>query len=160
MFPILFGILTQAHAKDLSETTVGVGVNNWYHEDIPALSVRTMLPLSSESESSLGQLHVEGLLGFDSDPSSRTKTFLAGRVLTAVVVEDNLNVLAGAGAGFGWVNQTAVLQFQPALEVQYFLFGLEYLSFESGVGLDISLGAGENSARTSGKLLGGFHYWF
>ena len=62
MFPILFGILTQAHAKDLSETTVGVGVNNWYHEDIPALSVRTMLPLSSDSESSLGQLHVEGLL--------------------------------------------------------------------------------------------------
>lgn len=160
MFPILFGILTQAHAKDLSDTTVGVGVNNWYHESIPALSVRTMLPLSSQSESSLGQLHVEGLLGFDSDPSSRTKTFLAGRVLTAVVVEDNLNVLAGAGAGFGWVNQTAVLQFQPALEIQYFLFGLEYLSFESGVGLDISLGAGENSVSTSGKLLGGFHYWF
>ena len=40
MFPILFGILTQAHAKDLSETTVGVGVNNWYHEDIPC-SLRT-----------------------------------------------------------------------------------------------------------------------
>ena len=80
-------------------------------------------------------------------------------VLTAVVVEDNLNLLAGAGAGFGWVNQTAVLQFQPALEVQYFLFSLEYLSFESGVGLDISLGAGEKT-RTSGKLLGGFHYWF
>ena len=160
MFPILFGFLTQAHAKDLSETTVGVGVNNWYNQETPALSVRTMLPLSSQSESSLGQLHLEGLLGFSSDPSARTKTLIAGRVLTAVVVEDNINVLAGAGAGFGWVNQTAVLQFQPAFEVQYFLFGLEYLSFESGVGLDISLGAGENSARTSGKLLGGFHYWF
>lgn len=160
MLPILFGFLTQAHAKDLSETTVGVGVNNWYNNDIPALSVRTVLPLSSQSESSLGQLHVEGLMGLSTDPSSRTKTFVAGRVLTAVVVEDNLNVLAGAGAGFGWVNQSAVLQFQPALEVQYFLFGLEYLSFESGVGMDISLGAGENSARTSGKLLGGFHYWF
>ena len=160
MLPILFGFLTQAHAKDLSETTVGVGVNNWYNNDIPALSVRTVLPLSSQSESSLGQLHVEGLMGLSTDPSSRTKTFVAGRVLTAVVVEDNLNVLAGGGAGFGWVNQSAVLQFQPALEVQYFLFGLEYLSFESGVGMDISLGAGENSARTSGKLLGGFHYWF
>ena len=160
MLPILFGFLTQAHAKDLSETTVGVGVNNWYNNDIPALSVRTVLPLSSQSEASLGQLHVEGLMGLSTDPSSRTKTFVAGRVLTAVVVEDNLNVLAGAGAGFGWVNQSAVLQFQPALEVQYFLFGLEYLSFESGVGMDISLGAGENSARTSGKLLGGFHYWF
>jgi len=160
MLPILFGFLTQAHAKDLSETTVGVGVNNWYNNDIPALSVRTVLPLSSQNESSLGQLHVEGLMGLSTDPSSRTKTFVAGRVLTAVVVEDNLNVLAGAGAGFGWVNQSAVLQFQPALEVQYFLFGLEYLSFESGVGIDISLGAGENSVRTSGKLLGGFHYWF
>ena len=114
MFPILFGILTQAHAKDLSETTVGIGVNNWYHQDIPALSVRTMLPLSSQSDSSLGQLHLEGLIGFNNDPSSRTKTFIGGRVLTAVVVEDNLNLLAGAGAGFGWVNQTAVLQFQPA----------------------------------------------
>lgn len=160
MLPILFGFLTQAHAKDLSETTVGVGVNNWYNNDIPALSVRTVLPLSSQSESSLGQLHVEGLIGLSTAPSSRTQTFVAGRVLTAVVVEDNLNVLAGAGAGFGWVNQSAVLQFQPALEIQYFLFGLEYLSFESGVGMDISLGAGENSARTSGTVLGGFHYWF
>jgi hypothetical protein len=160
MFPILFGILTQAHAKDLDENTVGVGVNNWYHEDIPAFSVRTTLPLSQESESHLGQLHLEGLVGFSSDPSTRTQAFLAGRVLTAVIVEDNLNVLAGTGAGFGWVNQTAVLQFQPALEVQYFLFGLEYLSFESGVGMDITLGSGENSIRTSGKLLGGFHYWF
>ena len=160
MLPILFGFLTQAHAKDLSETTLGVGVNNWYNNDIPALSVRTVLPLSSQSESSLGQLHVEGLIGLSTAPSSRTQTFVAGRVLTAVVVEDNLNVLAGAGAGFGWVNQSAVLQFQPALEIQYFLFGLEYLSFESGVGMDISLGAGENSARTSGTVLGGFHYWF
>ncbi len=160
MLPILFGILTQAHAKDLSKTTLGIGVNNWYHQDIPALSIRTTMPLSSQDSSSLGQLHLEGLVGLSTHPSTRTQAFLGGRVLSAVVVEDNLNLLAGAGAGFGWVNQTAVLQFQPALEAQYFLFGLEYLSFESGVGLDISLGAGENSVQTSGKLLGGFHYWF
>ena len=61
-------------------------------------------------------------------------------VLTAVVVE-NLNVLAGAGAGFVGQSNCSP-SFQPALEVQYFLFGLEYSSFESGVG-DISLGAGE-----------------
>jgi hypothetical protein len=160
MFPILFGLLTQAHAKDMSDTTIGVGINNWYHQTIPALSVRTVMPLSAQSEGSLGQLHLEGLIGFSADPSTRSQAFVAGRVLTAVVVEDNLNLLAGAGTGLGWVNQTAVLQLQPALEAQYFLFGLEYLSFESGVGIDITLGAGENAIQTSGKLLAGFHYWF
>ena len=160
MLSLLFGLLCTAQAKDLSKMTLGVGVNNWYNADIPALSVRTTMPLSSQSEEHLGQLHLEGLLGFSSDPSSRNQSFMAARVLTAVVVEDNLNVLAGAGAGLGLVNKTALLQLQPALEVQYFLFGLDFLSFESGVGLDISLGAGENSIKTSGKVLGGFHYWF
>ena len=157
MLPILFGFLTQAHAKDLSETTVGVGVNNWYNNDVPALSLRYSLPFYSNPN---GQFHIEGLVGLSVDPSTRSQSFVAGRILSAVVIEDNMNLLAGGGVGIGWQNKTAVMQFQPALEAQYFLFGLDYLSFESGVGLDITLGSGENAIATSGKILGGFHYWF
>lgn len=157
MLPIFLGFLNIASAKDLAETPIGVGVNNWYNNDVPAVSIRYTLPFSSNPN---GQFHIEGLAGISVDPSTRSQSFIAGRILSAVVIEDNLNLLAGGGVGIGWQNKTAVMQLQPALEAQYFLFGLDYLSFESGVGLDITLGSGENSIATSGKILGGFHYWF
>ena len=155
--PLLLGWMSTVQAKDLSDSPLGIGVNTWYNSDIPALSVRYILPFSSNPN---GQFHIEGLVGTSIHPSTRTQSFVAGRILSAVVIEDNLNVLAGAGVGLGWINKTSVLQFQPALETQYFLFGLDYLSFESGVGLDIVLGSGENTFQTTGKILGGFHYWF
>lgn len=157
MLPLFLGILTTANAKDLSDNPVGIGVNNWFNSDITALSARYVLPFS---DNPMGQFHIEGLAGLSVDPSTRSQGFVAGRVLSAVVIEDNLNLLAGGGVGLGWVNKTAIIQLQPSLEAQYFLFGLEYLSFESGVGLDIHMGTGENSIATSGKILGGFHYWF
>ena len=100
------------------------------------------------------------LFGLSIDPSTRTSSLAGLRILTNVVVEDNLNVLAGAGTGIVVINETTVIKLQPALEVQYFLFGLEYLSFNAGVGLDLVMGSGENSVQTSGAVLGGFHYWF
>ena len=157
MLPLIFGLLSTVQAKDLSDNPIGVGINNWYNKNIPALSLRYTLPFTGNTN---GQFHLEGLAGVSVDPSTRSQSFVAGRILSAIVIEDNLNLLAGGGVGIGWQNKTAVMQLQPSLEVQYFLFGLDYLSFESGVGIDINIGAGENSIATSGKVLGGFHYWF
>jgi hypothetical protein len=157
MLSILIFISQIANAKELNGT-VGVGLNNWFGE-IPAVSVRYAMPIANSSSKQWG-IQAEGLIGLSIDPSSRTSSLAGLRLLTEVVIEDNLNVLAGAGTGIVVINETTAIKIQPAMEVQYFVFGLEYLSFNAGIGLDLTLGSGENSAKTSGAVLGGFHYWF
>jgi len=157
MIATLLFLSHTAHAKDL-DGSIGVGLNNWFG-DIPAISVRYGIPVTTNSTKQW-ELQAEGLFGFAIDPSERTSALAGMRILTGVVVEDNLNVMAGAGTGVVIINETMALKLQPALEAQYFLFGLEFLSFNAGLGLDITLGSGENSASTSGAVLGGFHYWF
>ena len=157
MIATLLFLSNTAHAKDL-DGSIGVGLNNWFG-DIPALSIRYAAPRPGEDQKQW-ELQAEGFFGFAIDPSERTSALAGMRILSGVVVEDNLNVLAGAGTGVVVINETMALRLQPAVEVQYFLFGLEYLSFNTGLGLDITLGSGENGAKTSGTVLGGFHYWF
>ena len=157
MLALLIFLTQSANAKELNGA-VGVGLNNWFGE-IPALSVRYATPIATSSAKQWG-IQAEGLLGLSIDPSTRTSSVAGLRILTNIVIEDNLNVLAGAGTGITVINETTAIKIQPAIEVQYFLFGLEYLSFNAGVGLDVTMGSGENTAKTSGAVLGGFHYWF
>ena len=148
-----------AQAKEInSDYGVGVGLNNWFSE-IPAISVRYSVPITGQNTEKW-ELQMEALTGINIDPSERTTAVLGGRLLSALVIEDNLNLLAGGGAGITIINKSVALQLQPALEAQYFIFGLEYLSFNTGVGLDVTMGSGENTLSTSGKVLAGFHYWF
>lgn len=152
-------ISSTAQAKEItSDRKIGVGVNSWFG-DIPAISVRYSLPVSGENTQNW-ELQGEVLGGFNYDASTRTSAIMGGRLLSAIVIEDNLNLLAGGGVGIAIINKSVALHLQPAVEAQFFLFGLEYLSFTSGLGLDITMGNGESGIGTSGKILGGFHYWF
>ena len=54
-----------------------------------------------------------------------------------------INLLAGGGAGDTVINKSAALHLQPALEAQCFVFGLDCLGFNTGVGLDVTMGSGE-----------------
>jgi hypothetical protein len=153
---ILF-LSNTASAKDL-DGRIGVGINTWFG-DIPAISVRYSAPTMGDVPQKW-ELQAEGLFGYAIDPSERTSALAGVRILSGVVVEDNLNLMAGAGAGFVIINETLALRIQPAMEIQYFLFGLEFLSFNAGLGMDVTLGSGENGSKTSGAVLGGFHYWF
>lgn len=156
-FLLFFSSPVQAKEID-SDYGVGVGLNNWFG-DIPALSVRYSIPVTGQTTDKW-ELQAEILGGFDFDASTRTNAIMGGRLLSAMVIEDNLNLLAGAGAGVAIMNKSVALHLQPAIEAQYFIFGLEYLSFNTGVGLDVTMGSGENAVSTSGKVLAGFHYWF
>lgn len=148
-----------AQAKEInSDYGIGVGLNNWFSE-IPAISVRYAVPITGQTTDKW-EIQMEALTGLNIDPSARTTAVFGGRVLSAMVIEDNLNLLAGGGIGMTVINKSVALQIQPAVEAQYFIFGLEYLSFNTGVGLDVTMGSGENKVATSGKVLAGFHYWF
>jgi len=148
-----------ADAKEItSDQGIGVGINTWFG-DIPALSVRYSLPVVGENTNQW-ELQAEGLVGFSSSAADRSSALFGARILSAIVIEDNLNLLAGGGAGVAIQNKTLALQLQPAVEAQFFLFGLDFISFNAGLGVDITMGAGENAIGTAGKVLGGFHYWF
>ena len=147
-------MMSNVEAKDL-DTRVGVGVNNWFASQ-PSVSIRYALPLPVEQQ----ETQVEAVLGFSTDPSSPSALTIGGRALYAVVVEDNLNVFAGGGAGFLMLNGTGALRLQPAMEFQYFFMGLDNLSFTAGVGMNIDVGKGNNKVELSSSMLGGLHYWF
>ena len=151
-----FTIMTMlsAQAKDL-DSRMGVGVNNWFATQ-PSVSLRYALPLSVPQQ----ETQVEAVVGFSTDPSAPSALTLGGRALYAVVVEDNLNVLAGGGAGFLMLNGTGALRLQPAMEFQYFFMGLDNLSFTAGVGMNVDIGKGNNKVELSSSMLGGLHYWF
>ena len=104
----LFSMMTMftAQAKDL-DSRVGVGVNNWFASQA-AVSFRYALPVSVPEQ----ETQVEAVVGFSTDPSSPSALTVGGRVLYAVVVEDNLNVFAGGGAGFLMLNGTGALRLQ------------------------------------------------
>ena len=131
------------------------GVNNLFASQ-PAVALRYGVPLSLREQ----ETQVEAVLGFSTDPSAPSTLTLGGRVLYAVVVEDNLNVLAGGGAGFLMLNGTGALRLQPAMEFQYFFMGLDNLSFTAGVGLHVDVGAGNSKVELASSMLGGLHYWF
>ena len=155
----LLAFSSLAQAKEISsDQGIGVGINTWFG-DMTTLSVRYSLPTTGEIAEKW-ELQVEGLAGLSIEPNTRSRSLVGGRILSAIVIEDNLNLLVGGGTGVIITNKTAALYLQPSLEAQFFLFGLDFLSFNAGAGVDITMGQGENALSTSGKVLGGFHYWF
>lgn len=144
---------SDAHAKDL-RNRIGAGYNAWFGQ-VNALSVRYGLPTGDPAVN----IQVEGNLGLDADNSSSDDFFAGGRLLYGVVVEDNMNLSLGAGAGYIASGGRGRLRLQPSATVDFFLFGLENLGFSSGVGLNLDLGS-PTGVSTTGAVLGGLHYWF
>lgn len=139
-----------AQAKDLGNR-VGVGVRN-ATDGLPSLSARYGLPSSNPAIN----IQVEGNVGFNSNTGA---TYVGGRGLYAVVVEDNMNLYGYAALGYQSDGIDGGLRLQPGLEVQAFLFGLENLGIVGGLGLNLDVGA-TSGVSTAGALAAGFHYWF
>ena len=79
-----------AQAKEInSDYGIGVGLNNWF-ADIPSVSVRYSIPVTGQNTDKW-ELQIEALTGLNIDPSARTTAVVGGRVLSAIVIEDNLN---------------------------------------------------------------------
>ncbi len=143
---------TSAQAKDL-DNKLGVGLDTWL-SDTPALSARYALKMPGVREA-----QIEGILGFSTDPSSPNQFSIGVRALYSVVVEDHMNLnLTGGLAGLN-KDGTGALRIQPGLEAQFFLWGLDNLSFNAGVGANFDIGAGNTQTKITGSVLAGFHYW-
>lgn len=158
LFPaaLLLGALlspSAAHAKDL-RNRVGVGFNSWFGH-VNSLSVRWGVPTSDPAVN----LQLEGDFGMASSSTGRSDVFAGGRLLYAVVAEDNMNLSLGAGGGYLSDLNGGRFRLQPSATVDFFLFGLENLGFTGGYGFDIDLGSTTGFA-TTGSVIGGLHYWF
>jgi hypothetical protein len=156
MLPAITALLlsSTAFAKDM-DGRYAVGINTWLG-DTPTLSARFAIPMPKE----IIETQAEAVFGFSTSPASPNQLVAGGRLLYGVVVEDNMNVLAGGGMAFMMTNGTATLRLQPAVEVQYFLMGLDNLSLTAGGGANLDIGKGNSKAEIDATAMGGVHYWF
>ena len=151
---LLSFLLSTAFAKDL-DGRYAVGMNSWFGPT-PSVSARYAVPMPKN----VMETQIEINFGFATDPASASNLNLGARGLYAIVVEDNMNLMIGGGAGFLMLNGTPALRLQPSMEIQYFLLGLDNLSFTTGAGINLDMGPGNNAVGVTGQVLGGFHYWF
>ena len=141
-----------AHAKDLGNR-VGVGVQTQLGA-VPALSARYGLPTANPAIN----VQVEADFGIATTEAG-TALFAGGRALYAVVVEDNMNLYAYAGAGYNDDGTGGALRIQPGMEVQAFPFGLENLGITGSFGFNLDVGD-QTGFSTAGAVAAGLHYWF
>ncbi len=156
LLPMAFALtIGSAQAKDLSGR-VGVGFNHNFG-DRSTISIRYALPLGDPAV----QVQVEGFGGLALNNANAGWFIAGGRALGAVVVEDNLNLYLAAGAGYmtDGTQNTSALRLQPAMGVEFFLFGLENLGFMTEWGVNVDLGSvtGVSTAANAGV---GVHSWF
>ena len=157
----LAGILSgQAHAKDM-DGRLGVGVNQWFGS-MPAISARYGIPLRKINKNISSDLEIQTELcfGFSTDPTEPNELLFSGRFLYGMVVEDNMNLMAGGGLGVLRIDDFSVLRLQPGIEAQIFPLGTPNLSINAGFGLNLDIGGTEDRTGTAGSALAGFQYWF
>lgn len=150
-----------ALAKDLNGK-LGVGFNQslGYASSagsVSSLSLRYGLPTGKPTVNV--QIELDGGV----DVSSAGTRFLGGgRFLYGVVAEDNMNLYLGAGVGYLYdgPDATSFVRVQPALEAQFFPFGLENLGFTAGIGLSVDLGSELGLTTVGGAPNVGMHYYF
>ena len=102
--------------------------------------------------------------------SSNDQFFAGFRMLFCFIAEDNLNVYAGVGAGYaGFSDGSRAVRGQPAVGLEFFLFGLENLGISAEFGVNIDVGVSPSSgvdvttgvgpdASSFGAV--GLHYYF
>ena len=161
MFLFLMGLFSgTASAKDM-DGRIGVGVNQWFGS-MPTVSAKYGIPLRNINTNISSDLEIQSELcfGFSTDPTEPNELVFAGRFLYGMVVEDNMNLMAGGGMGVIRIDDFSVLRLQPGLEAQIFPVGVPNLSINAGFGLNLDLGSTEGRTGTAGTALAGFHYWF
>ena len=82
---------------------------------------------------------------------------VGGRLLYAVVVEDNMNLYAIGGGSLLSQDGSNGLRLEPALGAEYFPFGVENLGVNGEVGLRMDLGDALGIGTTAAF---GLTYWF
>jgi len=150
--PLLL-LAVPAAAKDL-RGRFGAGFNNQFGH-VSALSARYAFPTSSP----VVNVQVEGNFGLATSPLEDGKVFSGGRLLYGTIAEDNLNLFIAGGAGALMEGGVGTVRLQPAMGVDFFLYGLENLgmTLEWGLNLDLAEGA---SVSTTAAVAAGAHYWF
>jgi hypothetical protein len=148
---LLAATLPEANAKDL-RSRVGVGLHQQF-VGVSALSVRYGLPTAKPT--SVVQVEVDA--GVAAAASAPLELYAGGRLLYSVLVEDNLNVYLGAGAGYAQQAGVGAARVEPVLGAEFFLFGLENLGFSVEWGVPVDLGA-TWSVRTAPNAA--VHYYF
>ena len=152
---ILSTLLSSAFAKDL-DGRIAVGLNQ-SAGDIPALSARFALPLPQKAL----EVQVGAVVGFNTDPNTITPAFVLGlRGLYGLIVEDNMNIMAGGTLAYISDNGSPTVRLQPSIESQFFLMGLDNLSFAPSIGLNFDMGPANSKVSVGGNFLGSIHYWF
>ena len=153
---MLIFLFSSLFAKDL-DNRLGVGINQTLGT-IPTLSVRYGVPMPEK----VMELQAEAFIGFDTSPVSQIQPILNIGIKGSygIIVEDNLNILAGGALAFVDKDGDPTFRMLPSLEAQFFLMGLDNLSFGSTVGLNIDLGQTNSQIQVGGNMLGSVHYWF
>lgn len=144
-----------ASAKDL-KGKFGLGFNNQLGGG-PALAVRYGIPTGDDNPFNLV---VEGHTGFSSYDGTAGAFAAGGRLLFSTVVEDNMNLYVGAGAGYVMQDGVEVVRLQPLASIDFFLFGLDNLGFTTAFGLDLDVGGDTTGIATTTAALAGVTYWF
>lgn len=143
-----------AQAKDLRKR-FGLGFNTEIGQ-VTALSARYGLPTPDP----VINVQIELDFGMDPQANAPDKLYGGGRLLYALVSEDNLNLYAAAGAGALSDGTNTSLRIQPALSVDFFLFGLENLGFNTTWGVNLDIGGGTTGVATTVSVGAGAHYFF
>ena len=71
-----------------------------------------------------------------------------------------MNVMATGGFAFLLLDGSPAVRFQPGIEFQFSLMGLDNLTFGSTAVVNFDLGSGNTKLGVTGNLLGSVHYWF
>lgn len=163
---LLLGGVTSASAKDL-RGRFAVGFTNQLS---PLTSASIKFTFGAKNPTVCVQLQGIAGIALYRARTNNDQFFAGFRMLLTFIAEDNLNVYAGVGAGYaGFDDGSRAVRTQPAIGIEFFLFGLENLglSAEFGVnldigispssGLDVTTGSGPNAASFGAV---GVHYYF
>jgi hypothetical protein len=150
----LLGISTPASAKDLGGR-FGVGFNSSLGEG-SALSARFGVPTGDSPVNVI----IEGIGGFDTLEGESTEITAGGRLLVSTVVEDNMNLYVGGGAGYVFGPTGETVRLQPLAAIDFFFFGLDNLGFTTAFGLNIDVGGNSSGVGTTSTAQAGVTYWF
>lgn len=142
-----------AAAKDLGGR-FGVGFNTSFAGE-PAIALRYVVPNDGPVN-----ILLEGLGGFGVTDGSLSRATAGGRLLVSTVVEDNMNLYLGAGAGYVTSDGLSSVRLQPVAAIDFFFFGLDNLGFTTAFGLDMDVGGTQSGFTTAATAQAGVTYWF
>ena len=142
-----------AAAKDLGGR-FGVGFNTSFAGE-PAIALRYVVPNDGPVN-----ILLEGLGGFGVTDGGLNRATAGGRLLVSTVVEDNMNLYLGAGAGYVTEDGLSSVRLQPTAAIDFFFFGLDNLGFTTAFGLDMDVGGTQSGFTTAATAQAGVTYWF